>query len=203
MTGPPTVELPLATPVSGAASDADSALVLAAQREPRAFAELYLRYVDPVYRYCDRRLGSREAAEDATSLIFAKALAALPHYRAETASFRSWLFAIAHNVVTDAHRAARPTQPIDVIVERADDSPGPEAVLVADEEQRTVRSLLVQIAPDQRRVLELRLAGLTTNEIAAALGRKPGAVRATQFRALTRLRELLGSGAREREVGDA
>jgi DNA-directed RNA polymerase specialized sigma24 family protein len=42
-------------------------------------------------------LGTREAAEDANTEIFMRALAALPAYRA--GEFRSWLFAIAHNVV--------------------------------------------------------------------------------------------------------
>ena len=70
-----------------------------AQRDPYAFALLYTRYLDPIHRYCYRRLGSREAAEDATSLVFAKALSALPRYH--DTSFRSWLFTIAHHVVID------------------------------------------------------------------------------------------------------
>ena len=45
--------------------------------------------------------------------------------------------------------------------------------------------------PDQRAVLELQLAGLTTPEIAAALGRSQGAIRILRFRAQTRLRDLL------------
>ena len=55
----------------------DATLVLAAKRERAAFAPLYQRYVDPIYRYCYRCLGNRHTAEDATSLIFTKALAAL------------------------------------------------------------------------------------------------------------------------------
>ena len=203
MVCPPAMQLPISNPVAGAAGDADDALVRAAQGDPRAFAALYLRYVDLVYRYCDRRLGSREAAEDATSLVFAKALAALPRYRTSGPSFRSWLFAIAHNVVVDAQRATHSTQPIDSIGDRADREPGPEAALLAAEERWTIDRLLAQTAPDQRRVLELRLAGLTTAEIAAALNRKSGAIRAIQFRAVTRLREVLTRDSWQREVGDA
>ena len=202
MASPPAMHLPISNLAAGAAGDDDDALVRAAQRDPRAFAALYLRYVDPVYRYCDRRLGSREAAEDATSLVFARALAALPRYRVSSPSFRSWLFLIAHNVVVDAQRADHRTQPIDAIGERADREPGPEEALLAAEARWTVDRLLAQTAPDQRRVLELRLAGLTTAEIAAALDRKPGAIRAIQFRAVTRLRGLLNPGP-PREVGDA
>ena len=43
-----------------------------------AFAPLYARYFDPVYRYCYRRLGHPEAAADAAAQVFTKALAALP-----------------------------------------------------------------------------------------------------------------------------
>ena len=60
----------------------DALLVARAQRDPAAFSPLYEAYFDPVYRYCYHRLGSWEAAEDATSVIFTNALAALPRYRA-------------------------------------------------------------------------------------------------------------------------
>ncbi len=184
-------------------ADDDAALVLAAQRDPRAFSHLYLRYVDPVYRYCYRRLGTKEAAEDATSVVFAKTLAALPRYRTENASFRAWLFAIAHNVVVDVHRGAVFTWPIDTLHDRAAPELGPEDELLAGEERRTIDGLLAVMAPDQRRVLELRLAGLTTIEIANALGRNPGAIRAIQCRAAKRLRELLRHAPHLERTGHA
>ena len=73
----------------------DQALVERAQRNPAAFEGLYDRYLDPIYAYCHRRLGTRELAEDATSQVFVQALAALPRFRAH--SFRAWLYTIAHN----------------------------------------------------------------------------------------------------------
>ena len=92
-----------ATPHPVAAGDRDEVAIIAlAKRDPAAFAPLYQEYLGPVYRYCYRRLGSREAAEDATSLVFERALRALPTFRG--ASFRAWLFTIAHNAVTDAYR---------------------------------------------------------------------------------------------------
>ena len=80
------------------AATADEDLVALAQGgEREAFAALYDRYLPRVHGYCYRMLGTREAAEDANTEIFMRALAALPAYRA--GEFRSWLFAIAHNVV--------------------------------------------------------------------------------------------------------
>ena len=83
-------------------------LVAAAKRDRRAFEPLYQGYADPVYRYCRRRLDDPDLAADATALVFAKALAALPGCRDD--AFRPWLFAIARNVLTDGvrNRAGRP-----------------------------------------------------------------------------------------------
>lgn len=180
----------------------DEALMAAAKHERSAFTPLYLRYVDPVYRYALRRLGSREAAEDATAHVFAKALAALPTYRDDGPSFRSWLFAIAHNVVVDDERTRRSATDLQVAESLADPAPGPEETVLASEQRREVQILLAAVAPDQRRVMELRLAGLSTIEVARVLGRSPGAIRATQFRAVTRLRELVGAEARRGDYRD-
>src|SRR5215212_3751155 len=79
------------------------ALVAAAKRDPRAFAPLYRHYVGRVYAYCLRRLGTREAAEDATSRTFEQALRQLHACRDE--AFRGWLFTIATHTIADHHRA--------------------------------------------------------------------------------------------------
>jgi RNA polymerase sigma-70 factor (ECF subfamily) len=172
--------------------DADAELVAAALIDRAAFAPLYQHYVDPVYRYCLRRLGNKESAEDATSQIFAKVLAGLPGYRADRSSFRSWLFAISHHVLVDLERARRPQQGLDSADLIADPDPGPEHAALCAESRREVQLLLASVPPDQRRILELRLAGLTTVEIGQALGHTPNAVRVSQFRAMTRLRLVMG-----------
>lgn len=184
-------------------SDDDIALVAAAKADRQAFALLYRRYVGRVYGYCYVRLGEREAAEDATSTVFAKALVGLAACRDD--AFRSWLFAIAHNVVTDVHRARRPLAPLAAARELVDPTPSPEEAALADHERRSVRALLAWLVPDQARVLELRLAGLTDAEIARVLGRSHGAIRSTQFRAVARLRALLGvdvAAAKEEHDGE-
>ena len=119
------------------APEDDAALVAEAKRDRQAFALLYRRYVGPVYRYCVHRLGSQEEAEDATSLVFAKALVALPGCRDDT--FRAWLFAIAHNVVADVHRSHRPTSPLAAAAGLADGAPSPEEAALAGQERHAVR----------------------------------------------------------------
>jgi RNA polymerase sigma-70 factor, ECF subfamily len=152
-------------------------LVKRARWDRRAFAPLYRRYVAPVYGYCYHRLGSKEAAEDATSLVFAKALTALSSHRG--GSFRAWLFGVTHHVVADALRTRRPDEPLDAA-----------AVVV---------ELLAQLPTDQRHIVELRLAGLTSAEIGQALGRSRGAVDVAYHRALVRLRTLVGGAAAAQE----
>ncbi len=166
----------------------DAALVAAARADPAAFAPLYACYLQPVYRYCYLRLGDRAAAEDATSEVFIKALAALRSYRDR--SFRGWLFTIAHNVVTDTLRRRRPGLPLEAAGDPADADPTPEEAALAAEGQQALLDLLPD---DQRAVVALRLAGLSGAEIARALGRSGGAVKSLQFRAMARLRAALAA----------
>ncbi len=173
----------------------DGELIRAAQADPAAFAALYERYVDAIYRYCVTRVGSPADAEDATSLTFARAFGALSAYRPRPElageGVRSWLFTIAHNVVVSGYRSRRPTSPLadaDLLV--APDPP-PEEQAIAAERREVLRSSIARLPDDQRRVVELRLAGLSGPEIAAVLGRSTGAIKMLQFRAIDRLRDLL------------
>lgn len=177
--------------------EGDERLIARARDDPQAFGELYDRYLDPIHRYCLRRLGDRAAAEDVTSQVFLQALAALTRYRPDGngGTVRSWLFAIAHNAVADQgrHRARRPTTPIDDALTIADPGPGPEDEAIRVQTRRELTDALAHLTDDQRAVITLRLAGLTGPEIARAVGRSHGSVRLSQFRALARLRDLLGS----------
>jgi RNA polymerase sigma factor (sigma-70 family) len=72
----------------------------------------------------------------------------------------------------------------------ADRAPSPEDEAIAADAKATVTKLLAELPEEQRAVLELRLAGLTSKEIAAVLGKQPNAVDQAQFRAMTRLKLL-------------
>jgi RNA polymerase sigma-70 factor (ECF subfamily) len=180
------------------ASRSDAELVALAMQDIRQFALLYARYLDPIYRYCYRRLGTRETAEDATSLIFTNALAAFPRFR--DTSFRAWLFTIAHHVVTDRYRRDRREAPLDLEMELHDGAPSPEDQALAADERRRVLALLNRLPDHQRQIVELRLAGLTGTEIAQALGRSRANVDVSQYRAVVRLRALLGLTAESQEA---
>ena len=180
----------------------DAVLVAAARRDVRAFAPLYCRYFDRVYRYCFRRLGGPEAASDATGLIFVNVLSALPRYRDDAVSFRSWLFAIAHNVLVDEFRAHRIHLPLEEAADVPSSSPSVEEQVVATETGSYIRELLTQLTDDQQHVMELRLSGLTGQEIADALGRSLGSVKIAQVRAMKQLRIAADASLAMRERSD-
>ncbi len=170
----------------------DSELVLLAQRDQQAFAQLYVRYLDRVYQYCYRRLGARSAAEDATSQIFLKAMTGLPRFSNDRGSFRSWLFSIAHNVVVDEFRGSRPMAPEERLLNIADGQLSPEEHAERAESQRQIRDAVAMLPERQRQVVELRMAGLTSAEIGAIIGCKPRSVDVVQYRALGQLRTIMG-----------
>ena len=167
----------------------DAALLAIAKRDRAVFAHLYDRHVHQVYRYCDRRLREREAAEDATSQTFEKAFASLASCPDE--AFRAWLFTIAHNVVVDVQRKHRAQRPLEEATLVADDEPEPESVLLTAEVVKSVRDLLPQLSSDQRAVIELRLSGLSGTETMQVLGISRNVLGARTYRALARMRTLL------------
>jgi RNA polymerase sigma-70 factor (ECF subfamily) len=176
------------------ASTADEALVTYAQGgEREAFGALYDRYLPRVHGYCYRLLGSREAAEDATTEVFLRAFAALPAY--STGSFRAWLFTLAHHVVVDELRRRRPAVPLADVADLLDPAPGLDEVAAMQAEQATVLALLPRLSLDQPHVIALRLSGLSAVEIGAALGKPRNAVDGLQHRALLRLRSLVAGSA--------
>ena len=178
--------------------------IRAAQRDPDAAATIYATWFEPIYRYCHRRLGSPEAAEDATARIFERVLTALPDYRPDEnrpgATFRSWLFAIAHNTIVDHHRRRRFHLSLDRLLHPRDDRPPlhlrdpgrpPDDQAIGHDTDRAVREALATLPERQRRIVELRLAGLTGPEIATALDTTHQAVKSAQFRAYQTMRETL------------
>lgn len=92
-----------------------------------------------------------------------------------------------------AHRR-RKTLPLDSAPEQADLSTdgSPHAALDAADEAAAIRAALEQLPEPQRSVLVLRfLHGWPHAEVARALGKREEAVRALQYRALSRMRDLL------------
>jgi RNA polymerase sigma-70 factor (ECF subfamily) len=95
----------------------DLRIIALARTDPRAFGPLYNRYADPIHFFCYRRLNHADDAADATSLVFTRALEALPRFQPRPSDYgstvRAWLFTIARRVVVDVQRRIRPHLSID------------------------------------------------------------------------------------------
>jgi RNA polymerase sigma-70 factor (ECF subfamily) len=76
----------------------EASLVDAARRDPDAFARLYERTVEGVYRFALSLTGDHPLAEDVTSETFRRALSKLLSYEDRGRPFSAWLFTIARNV---------------------------------------------------------------------------------------------------------
>ena len=179
-----------------AGSDPDLAAVVAAQADRAAFAVLYRRYLNHVYAYAFYQLRDHHDAEDATERIFLAALRALPGFHDTGATFRAWLFRIAHNTIANAHRSRsrRRVDPLPEAWDRAAPDADPAGLVSRADELRAVLRAVDALPDDRRQVVLLRFVdGLSSREIGDVLGRSPGAVRVLLHRALRDLEARLRS----------
>jgi RNA polymerase sigma-70 factor (ECF subfamily) len=152
---------------------------------------VYRRVAPRLTAYCRRRLPAGDA-EDAVSETMARAYAAAPRYRDRGLGVDAWVFGIGRNVVLDAQRRAGRHDPARVVGAWSPDEPGPLDAVLGDEEAGLLRLAFSRLTPEEQEVLELRVvAGLEADQVASVLGKKAGAVRMAQSRALARLRTLL------------
>jgi RNA polymerase sigma-70 factor (ECF subfamily) len=168
-----------------------SALVARAQSsDADAWETLYRRIYPRLIAYATRRLDP-DRARDAVSETMTRAVAKIGGFTAQGGGFEPWLFGICRHVVLDMQRAAGRlafSPPID----GPGDNPEPTAGLEQAEETAAVRRAFERLSDSDRELLELRVvAGLSADEVAQVLGRRPGAVRMAQSRALQRLRQHL------------
>jgi RNA polymerase sigma factor (sigma-70 family) len=160
---------------------------LAAQGSASAFAAIYKRHHQEIYRYCQSLIGNEQDARDALQETMIKAMRALAGEPREIA-LRPWLFRIAHNESVSLMRRRRPAAPLDSVGEMP--SHGGDA----DEAREQVRELfddLSHLTPRQRGALVMReLNGLGYEEIAATMTISPAAAKQTVYEARQALLEV-------------
>ena len=130
---------------------------------------------------------------------FVNVVRAIDGFEGDETAFRAWVFAIARNRATDEMRRAIRHPIVPASIEELDDRGArgdveTEAMegLVTDR----IGRLLDRLTPDQRDVLLLRILGdLTIEQVAIAVGRKPGAVKMLQARGVAAIRREIERGA--------
>ena len=159
---------------------------LAARGSQRAFAAVYERHHQALYRYCRSILRDDADAQDALQSTFTRALSAIKRGQ-RTAPLRPWLFRIAHNEAISVLRRRRRG----LGEESLAGAPPTVAVAASAEDQAGERArmavLLGDLAalPDRSRsALVMReLSGLSHEEIAVVLDTTPGAAKQAIFEA--------------------
>jgi len=145
------------------------------------------------------RVNGADEPDDLTSEVFLRVFSSCRSFSGSESQFRAWVFAIAHSRLVDSRRARSRTPEWGALEEECPDGHCPTTA-GADEEAMNrlavdeVDRLLGQLTPEQRDVLALRLiAEMSVEEVATALQKPPGAIKALQRRALASLRRRLGS----------
>jgi RNA polymerase sigma-70 factor (ECF subfamily) len=167
-------------------------LVEAAQAgDVDAWEELYLTLHPRLLSYARHHVGY-DGAPDAVSEAMVRAVAGLSRFRWKDAGFEAWLFRILRHVVIDHHRRNGRERRLDTSAQRDRHEDDTAESLLADEEAVTVRKAFHLLRAADQELLRLRVvAGLSSEEVAEVLGKRPGAIRMGQVRALQRLRAIL------------
>jgi RNA polymerase sigma-70 factor (ECF subfamily) len=194
--------------------DTDSQLIAALVRDlDGSFEALVLAHQDRLYSIALRMLGdpgdAEEAAQDALVRAY-RALATYPTDRILELRLRPWLATIVLNLCRSriGRRAAggRPPLSLDAaepgtLEPSADERDGPAATAARRDAARTWAGLLLTLPPAYRSAVVLRhVDGLSYPELATALDRPEGTVKAQVHRGLALLRTAFeAAGQRERE----
>ncbi len=165
----------------------------AVRGDQQAFGQLYDAYMDSIYRFVFLRVEDQQTAEDISATVFLKAWEKLEGYQPRGIPFRAWLFRIARNAVIDHYRTRKEVTPLEAVVNVFDENTVSVSENVGNRiEAQKIMALMNHLTEDQRNVLTLKLVhGLNTQEVAKALGKRQGAVRALQMRGLQALAKLM------------
>jgi RNA polymerase sigma-70 factor (ECF subfamily) len=180
-------------PILREGADDEIALVEAAiGGNARAFAALYDRHADRVYRHVYYRVPNQPDAEDLTQQVFLQAWRAIDRYQRTGAPFVAWLLTIAYHVVVSHTRRAKPTASLELEPAATDRWADPEGETMSRFERYAVRAAILRLKPDQQQVIIMRFVEHFDHaDVAAALGKSEGYVRVIQHRALSELRRML------------
>ena len=136
--------------------------------------------------------------------VFCQLVRDIHRFEGTEDGFRSWVFVMAHHRLLDdlRKRKRRPelaTEPAEFSsISEAGDL---EAQVVDKHRAGEIRAIIEELTPAQRDVLLLRIYGeMSIEEVAAAMEKRPGAIKALQRRGLEALRRRID--ASEQDVSE-
>ena len=187
--------------------DTDTALANRLARDvDAAFPDVVAAHQDRLYTIALRLLGDRRDAEEVAqdALVRAyRAIAGYPRERIVDLRLRPWLASIAVNLARNRRRRHDDRQPpsqLEPMLDAGwdpisdDQRSAPASTADRRETQRELAAALLRLTPAVRAAIVLRhVDGLSVAEVAEALDRPEGTVKAQVHRGLRELRALLAS----------
>ncbi len=161
-----------------------------------AFRALVERHQEVLFGTAYLLTRDRRLAEDLVQEALIKAWRGIGSLRSE-ASFKAWFARIVVNEAMSKHKKKRlPETPLEDALLVPEGAAGVEEEVLLEEERERLRQGLAALGDDHRQVVVLRYySGLTTSEIARALGCREGTVKSRLHRALRQLGRALGAAA--------
>jgi len=167
-----------------------------------AFEDLYRSHQAGIFTFIRSQVRHREIAADLTQETFVRAWESLPRLR-KAGAFRGWLHRIAANLVRDEVKSGRSRLEVTESTLLGDtetpqqeapapESDGPEQRLVEGELSRHVWSALEELSEEHRAAVVMHhMEGMSVEEIAQAMGVRPGTIMSRLSRAREALRHRL------------
>jgi RNA polymerase sigma-70 factor (ECF subfamily) len=181
---------------SSASADGHRLVRAACAGDEEAWETLYRSLYPRLRAFFVRRVGV-EHADDSVSETMTRAVASIERFQWTEAGFDGWVFGIARHVSVDHHRSrdrVRRYRHADRLFSDGGDSTAPvDQDLVIEDDHDLIRRCFTMLSESEQELLELRvIAGLSAEQVASVLGRRPGAIRTAQSRALAHLRRVMG-----------
>lgn len=178
----------------------------AAGGDRNAFAALYRALSPPLRRYLARRVPEPDRVDDLTMGVFETLIHKLDRYDPARGTVRAFVVTIARNRLIDEIRARRHVRADAATAEKLERLPDlcadPEGALANRHEFEQLTRAIEDAPRETRELLSLRYGdGLSTPEVAEALGISPAAARKRLSRALLTIRTQISEASTQTTGG--
>lgn len=159
--------------------------------QSEAFAEIYDKYFDKIYKFIYYKVGHRETAEDLSSLTFTKALENIKKFNADRGLFSAWIYKIARNNIVDYYRSKKEISDIDKVPDLYHEENFVEN-MTKDAQLQNIKEKLNLLTEDQREIIVMRVWNeMSYKEISEIVGKSENNCKVIFSRSIKQLKYSL------------